>query len=437
MGDIVKNAMTQRCAGNVMELFCHTAFKECLQVENPAFTTGTITSLPGLLCRSECERHKAIWDECVAEIEKDPTATRLFNDGMQALSDTMGYGFPVVFAVEIPVGEDGSNSPFRMLDCDATGGDIDGILPEDSAFAFMLGQYPLPETRFGTHGFTFPLDMDPGRLYPETHSTYTPPGGGESVVVPCFVPGAAEAIEQKVCPFPFVQPVKDGWRTCVKPCPVPVYTTEEYHTMWTVFSVLGCAGFLLNIFMVLTWGLKPASAYAAVPFNLKVAIWGGVLYGFVETLPTMILKNDLPCGCATEECTGTSTLCAVNRAGIYILLGILINLCALTYSLFMGIVQERGHTNNKPLNALSVGVPLLLTAIAYGMETDAPDTPNTELNLTRHAFSCRSVYFLLSFDFPPSVRPFSLVVAFPALSIYGLHSYFFLVSFYPSSSFLF
>jgi hypothetical protein len=37
------------------------------------------------------------------------------------------------------------------------------------------------------------------------------------------------------------------------------------------------------------------------PFNIKMAVWGGICYGFIETLPTIILSKDLPCTGPTEE----------------------------------------------------------------------------------------------------------------------------------------
>ncbi len=45
----------------------------------------------GLFCsRSECERRKAIWDTCVAEIAQDPDQKKDFDTQMLAVMEQMG-----------------------------------------------------------------------------------------------------------------------------------------------------------------------------------------------------------------------------------------------------------------------------------------------------------------------------------------------------------
>ncbi len=45
----------------------------------------------GSFCsRSECEKRKAIWDACVAEIKQDPGRKEGFDTQMLALMDTVG-----------------------------------------------------------------------------------------------------------------------------------------------------------------------------------------------------------------------------------------------------------------------------------------------------------------------------------------------------------
>jgi hypothetical protein len=47
--------------------------------------------LCGLFCsRSECEKRKAIWDSCVAEIKQDPDQTKDFDTQMLAVMEQMG-----------------------------------------------------------------------------------------------------------------------------------------------------------------------------------------------------------------------------------------------------------------------------------------------------------------------------------------------------------
>ncbi len=45
----------------------------------------------GSFCsRSECEKRKAIWDACVAEIEQDSGRKKDFDTQMLAVTDTLG-----------------------------------------------------------------------------------------------------------------------------------------------------------------------------------------------------------------------------------------------------------------------------------------------------------------------------------------------------------
>jgi hypothetical protein len=94
--EIVDLAMNPTCAANVVSLLCHAVFKECQQVvpvtpptaasaDNIDSETTELLWLPSLLCRSECDRHLAIWNECVNEISEDPEAKKSFDTQMLAL----------------------------------------------------------------------------------------------------------------------------------------------------------------------------------------------------------------------------------------------------------------------------------------------------------------------------------------------------------------
>jgi hypothetical protein len=67
-------------------------------------------------------------------------------------------------------------------------------------------------------------------------------------------------------------------------------------------------------------------------------------------------------------------MCAINRSCIYILLGILINLSALTLELVFAILKGGKSFNKKLLNATSTVVPFALAAIGFALEgnVDAP-----------------------------------------------------------------
>jgi hypothetical protein len=143
-----------------------------------------------------------------------------------------------------------------------------------------------------------------------------------------------ESTTQKVaCPDPFVNPLDENHpESCIKPCPVHAYDLEEYTLMWQITCSLGIISILLNSFMsgndpfllisnsspklvvstLGTWAISKKAEFASTPYQLKYCVFASLLYGVVETLPSLFLKYDLPCGCETEEwCVSVSTLDAV------------------------------------------------------------------------------------------------------------------------------
>jgi hypothetical protein len=63
----------------------------CAFTKKARFLSGVFLLLCGLFCsRSECEKRKAIWDACVAEIKQDPDETKDFDTQMLAVMDQMG-----------------------------------------------------------------------------------------------------------------------------------------------------------------------------------------------------------------------------------------------------------------------------------------------------------------------------------------------------------
>jgi hypothetical protein len=316
--------MSASCASNAIYFFCHATFKECKQVgDGPE---GEVW-LPSLLCRSQCEIHAAAWNECLAVLEEDADQKLAFEFQMQQLSKIVTQGANVMmrdlkdesgYQVQLRSGPDGQMAPFSLSSCDAPGGNPDVISGEDSALSFALGQYPGPES----FSVSFPLGMSTADLYPKEFSTFTSAEEGATFNVPCFVPG--EFIAQVVdCPNPFVaNPDTQSPRGCVKQCPSPAFSDREYTVMWSVKSTVGILGIICNVMMLLTWAIQSRKVVNAVPFQIKSCVIWGLLYGLIETIPSVALKYELPCSdCETEECTGQSLVCAVNRTGMYILLG--------------------------------------------------------------------------------------------------------------------
>ncbi len=191
-----------------------------------------------------------------------------------------------------------SIDPFH-LECDVSA-DPEKIGASEVANAFIFGRLPNYAPHNGaTMQFSlfFPRGMATDAVFPESSSSYTDPDTGIMYESPCFIPKAVVAqIENDECPYPFVAPSSHymGEGSCIKPCPVPTYSDREYHIMWVVSSVPACLGLVLNIFMALTWCIAGKKDFNDLPFNLKMCVTCGLLYGFIHTIPVLVLWTELP-----------------------------------------------------------------------------------------------------------------------------------------------
>jgi hypothetical protein len=146
----------------------------------------------------------------------------------------------------------------------------------------------------------FPPYLALDSLYPETSVTYAK-DDGSFLDVACFEPGVAE-VQKGKCPFPFVIPLADDHlESCIQPCPVQAYTDDEYTMIWGFYNGIGVVGLFLNVFMATTWAVAGRRHFSTLPYQLKVCVFAGIVYGIVGTLPSLMMKYDLPCACETEE----------------------------------------------------------------------------------------------------------------------------------------
>ncbi len=176
----------------------------------------------------------------------------------------------------------------------------DSIEPSETVNAFFYGKTPnyapynVTQTQFSLF---FPRGMDTDALFPSLSSVYTDPDTGILYESPCYTPNAEAMVESVVCPSPFLPPMTDAWRekgNCIKPCPVQAYSENEYRDMWIISSAPACVGLLLNIYMTLTWYIGGKKYFKGVPFYLKMCVGCGMLYGFVYTVPVVVLGEELP-----------------------------------------------------------------------------------------------------------------------------------------------
>ena len=149
---------------------------------------------------------------------------------------------------DIPSGPNGRHAPFRLLECDVTGGVLEDIAPGDSALAFYqyahilsiacskpkgvfssitkISSSPPPFSRClrGQNPVTgtdpFPNEFHPrmatDALFPEFSSEFYH-ADGVTYDVPCFIPGEKEIVLDAVeCTAGFLPPMEEGYtRNCV------------------------------------------------------------------------------------------------------------------------------------------------------------------------------------------------------------------------------
>jgi hypothetical protein len=183
--------------------------------------------------------------------------------------------------------------------CDISA-DPDSIEPSETVNALLFGRFPDYAPYNVTqlqHSFFFPRGMVTDALFPSASSLYTDPDTGIVYDSPCYTPSAEALVESAECPSPFLPPMTDelrGKANCIKPCPVQAYSDDEYHDMWIISSAPACLGLLLNIYMTLTWYIGGKTNFKDVPFYLKMCVGCGMLYGFIDTVPVLVLREELP-----------------------------------------------------------------------------------------------------------------------------------------------
>ncbi len=187
----------------------------------------------------------------------------------------------------------------EVPDCDISA-DPKAIEKSETSNALTFGRFPnlapydIAQLQFSLF---FPRGMSTEALFPLESSFYTDPKTGVLYESQCFVPDVEAVVERVVCPFPFLPPTTEaliGAVNCIKPCPVQAYSDGEYHDMWIVSSAPASLGLLLNIFMTTTMFIGGKKAFRTISFHLKMCVADGLLYGIIDTLPVLILGEDLP-----------------------------------------------------------------------------------------------------------------------------------------------
>jgi hypothetical protein len=237
----------------------------------------------------------------LASIAKDPESKSKFDEQMMKSAENLlnviqntwlkGADWWPIIAPEQVLHQ------WTFPECDVSA-DPDSIEPSETVNAFLFGRTPNYAPYNVTHiqhSWFFPRGMVTDVLFPSTSSVYTDPHTGILYESPCYTPNAEAVVESVVCPSPFLPPMTDEWRgNCIKPCPVQAYSEDEYHGMWIISSAPACVGLLFNIYMTLTWYNGGKQNFERVPFYLKMCVGCGMLYGFIDTVPVLVLGEELP-----------------------------------------------------------------------------------------------------------------------------------------------
>jgi hypothetical protein len=274
---------------------------------------------------------------------------------------SLATGTLVFFSTFLPTGPSGERSPFQFLECAVRGGDAGRIEGADTANALFLGQYPFVDGRDPNvvYSMSWPKYMEAQDLYPVAASTYTW-ATGTKIEVPCSARDEMVKIERTECPDPFVNPIDpnhgspcvkvlhwtkhDTWRliyillpsfvravlpssgVCYrrlyrdvgcKPCcwidwvaVKCVHDRDLVILLWTFSRIC----LLFRCIVILSFHVcLPVSCcnrrylggikvFIAVVYQVKACVFAALLYAIVETIPSLVLKYDLPCSeCTTEE----------------------------------------------------------------------------------------------------------------------------------------
>jgi hypothetical protein len=243
------------------------------------------------------------FSSCLASIAEDPESKANFDEQMMNLAGTILS----IIQNTLLQGEDWwpTVAPEQALqqlafpECDVSA-DADSIEPSETISTFLFGRTPNYAPYSVTqiqYSLFFPRGMATDKLFPSVSSVYIDPDTGILYESPCYTPNAEAVIESVVCPSPFLPPVTDelrGKANCIKPCPVQAYSEDEYHDMWIISSAPACVGLLCNIYMILTWYIGGKKFFWGVPFYLKMCVGCGMLYGLIDTIPVLVLREELP-----------------------------------------------------------------------------------------------------------------------------------------------
>jgi hypothetical protein len=208
------------------------------------------------------------------------------------------------------------------------------------------------------------------------------------------IPRALDVIQ---CPYPFKKNFKanaEGLQTnegvysrfCVTSCSTTIYSNSENRIMWAAYAIPGSIAAVMNFLGLLSFDSKTSDPLIIFMIGM------GMLYGAFGTLPSLVLFDEVPCICGTEDCFHRGFVCKLSTATTFVIQSILFALCTKMYLLAHKMQYMTGNSNTKaaPLQIAAILLVACGLCIAgFILDDDAYDSKQYNLHIARSTFSCK------------------------------------------------
>jgi hypothetical protein len=177
---------------------------------------------------------------------------------------------------------------------------------------------------------------------------------------------------------------------CHFPCPSTIYSSSEYASQHLAYVLPAFVALPITATLLFQTMFRKKTHGLPVPIQFCAVL--SLLYIVVGPVLSSILYHDLPCGCATDLCTGENALCDVSRISVFCIQAIQYFVVASVIPLYLKINNggSYGTTSlekNSPFVCL--GVPLVCTVIGFALDSTDPEDDNYHWNQISSAFSCQ------------------------------------------------
>jgi len=202
------------------------------------------------------------------------------------------------------------------------------------------------------------------------------------------------------CPAPFVHnPTADlagamsnsglGSQLCIQPCPSFIFTTDENFQMWLSYVVPGCIALGLNVLATLCIFTNAREWNNQIDLNSQFLVVSSCFHGLVGALPAVLLGEELPCGCETENCFDQTWMCLWGRLSVAVIHVIMMGITVKMYRCYCGIVNNVTINRSLKYEMYCVVIALAIFCVSIAVEDKSYDSDLYALHFSRSSFLCR------------------------------------------------